>query len=147
MPGNHCRLPINRRRRGHAAIEVSLLAPWILLLFAGLFDFGVYATSLITVENAARAAALHTSQSTDAAADSDLACVVVLKHAKALSNARNLNSCASLPLTVTAAAFNDPENFPATRVTVTYQTPGLFALPYLTGRLTMTRRAEMRVNP
>lgn len=150
MPGNrfHCLTPGNRGRRGHAAIEVSLLAPWILLLFAGLFDFGVYATSLITVENAARAAALHTSQSTDAAADSYLACSVVLDHAKALSNAKNLKPpCDSLPLTVTATAFNDPENFPATRVTVTYQTPQLFTLPFMTGRLTMTRQAEMRVNP
>lgn len=151
MPGNPSPHPLSPRagrgRRGHAAVEVSLLAPWILLLFAGLFDFGVYATSLITVENATRAAALHTSQSTDAASDSDLACRVVLAHAKALANAKNLTSCNSLPLTVAAITFDDTENFPVTRVSVTYQTPQLFTLPYMTGRLTMTRRAEMRVNP
>ncbi len=149
MPGNRPlhNVSRDRGRRGHAAVEVSLLAPWILLLFAGLFDFGVYATSLITVENATRAACLHTSQSTDAAADNLLACEVVLAHAKALSNAKNLTSCGALPLTVTATTFNDSENFPVSRVSVTYQTPQLFALPYMTGRLTVTRLAEMRVKP
>ncbi len=137
----------NHRRRGHAAVEVSLLAPWILLLFAGLFDFGVYTTSLITIENATRAAALHTAQSEDAASDTELACGVVRAHAKALSNAKNLTSCNSLPLTVAATKFLDSENFTVTRVTVTYQTPRLFALPYMNGRLTMTRRAEVRVRP
>ena len=151
MPGNrpmHDSSPrAGRGRRGHAAVEVSLLAPWILLLFAGLFDFGIYATSLITIENATRAAALHTSQSTDSAADSELACSVVLAQAKALSNTKNLTSCSALPLTVAATTFDDTENFPVTRVSVTYQTPQLFTLPYMTGRLTMTRRAEMRVRP
>ena len=137
----------NRGRRGHAAVEVSLLAPWVFLLFAGLFDFGVYATSLITVENATRAAALVTSQSVDAAGDPGVACLVVLEHAKALSNAKNLTTCDSLPLIVTATSFDDSELFPVTRVSVTYQTPQLFALPYMTGRLTMTRQAEMRVKP
>lgn len=137
----------NRRRRGHAAVEVSLLAPWILLLFAGLFDFGVYTTSLITVENAARAAALITSQNDEIADKVDIACPVVLAHAKALSNAKNLNSCDSLPLRVAATKFLDSENFWVSRVSVTYQTPQLFALPYMTGRLTMTRLAEMRVKP
>jgi uncharacterized iron-regulated membrane protein len=138
----------NRRRRGHAAVEVSLLAPWILLLFAGLFDFGVYATSLITVENAARAAALITSQSYDAAIEPELACGVVRFHTKALSNVKNLTGpCGSLPLMVAQTAFQDSENFWVTRVAVTYQTPQLFTLPFMTGRLTMTRQAEMRVKP
>jgi uncharacterized iron-regulated membrane protein len=137
----------NRRRRGHAAIEVSLLAPWILLLFAGLFDFGVYTTSLITVENAARAAALTTSQSEDSATidAAAVACGVVRRHSKALSNASNLTNCDSLPLRVATTSFFDSENFRVTRVSVTYQTPQLFALPYMSGRLTMTRQAEMRV--
>ncbi len=137
----------NRRRRGHAAVEVSLLAPWILLLFAGLFDFGVYTTSLITVENAARAAALVASQSEEAANDSDLACRVVRSHARALADTKNLTQCGSLPLTVVATKFKDAEDFWVTRVSVTYQTPRLFALPFMTGRLTMTRQAEMRVRP
>ena len=68
-------------------------------------------------------------------------------HAKALPNAKNLTNCDSLPLTVAATSFLDSENFTVTRVSVTYQTPQLFTLPFMTGRLTMTRQAEMRVKP
>ena len=54
--------------------------------------------------------------------------------------------CGSGPLQVTAAAVPaaDDATKPATRVRVTYQTVQLFPLPFLMGRMTLTRQAEMR---
>ena len=68
----------NASRRGHAVAEMALLGPWVLLLFAAIFDFGTYSRALITVENATRAAALETSNNSETAGDLDLACNVVL---------------------------------------------------------------------
>jgi Flp pilus assembly protein TadG len=45
------------RRAGNSIVEFSLMAPWILFLFAGAFDWGFYAYALISVQNAARVAA------------------------------------------------------------------------------------------
>jgi hypothetical protein len=55
------------------------------------------------------------------------------------------HACTALPLIVTATPFNDSEGMPASRVAVTYQTVQLFPLPYMMGRMTLTRIAEMRV--
>ena len=48
---------IRPRQRGSALVEISLLAPWILFLFVGMFDMGMYTYSMIGVENAVRVAA------------------------------------------------------------------------------------------
>jgi Flp pilus assembly protein TadG len=141
IPGSHACVG---NRRGHAAVEVALLMPWILLLFAGIFDFGMYCRALISVENAARAAALRTSTNSESTNDYYMACSTVLSQMKTIPNTGNLTSCNALPLIVTATSGTDSENFPTTRVSVTYHTPQYFALPYLTGRLTVTRVAEMR---
>lgn len=136
-----------RCRPGHAIIEAALLAPWMLLLFAAIFDFGSYANWFISVENAARAAALHTSIVSEAADDNYLACSVVLAQLKTASNVRNLTTCDAAPLHVTATAATDTEGFITTRVLVEYQTPNLFPLPFMPGQLTLRRSAEMRVRP
>ena len=64
-------MSVNLRHRngGNAVIEVALMAPWIFFLFVGVLDFGFYAYSFISVENAARAAVLLTSQSKEAAGE------------------------------------------------------------------------------
>ena len=137
-----------RRRRGQSAIEVALMSPWIFLLFIALFDFGFYAYAAIATQNAARAAALAAASTPTSAADQAAACSQVKQEMRMLANVAALSgtfACGVLPLTVTATAFNDAEAKAASRVTVTYQTAQLFPLPFLTGRLTLTRIAEMRV--
>src|SRR5947207_14797502 len=60
-----CMMPrFNRgpwKERGHAVIEVSLMAPWIFFLFMGTLDFGFYSYAIIATQNAARVAVMQTS--------------------------------------------------------------------------------------
>jgi Flp pilus assembly protein TadG len=135
----------NMSRRGHAVVEAALLSPWLLLLFAAVFDFGFYAYSLIAVQNAARVAALATASS-PAARTVSVACPYVLQELQRMPNASALPAgCNAPPLTVSVTAFTDAEGKAASRVTVTYQTVQLIPLPWLPGRLTINRSAEMRV--
>jgi hypothetical protein len=68
IPGAH-----KRRDRGHAVVEISLLAPWILFLFVGTLDLGFYSYALICTQKAARVAVTHTSSRSATAADSAIA--------------------------------------------------------------------------
>ena len=74
------------RQGGHAILEVSMIAPWLLFLFSGVFDMGFYEYCLISTENAARVAAFYTSQASAYAGDSDGACQYALTEMKMLSN-------------------------------------------------------------
>lgn len=141
-------------RRGHAAIEIALMSPWILLLFAGVFDFGFYAYSIISVENAARAAALQTSGAAETADSSQLACALVIDELRTANNVGSGVSCpvcspgaacTAGPITVQATAVTGPDGLPASQVSVTYTSPQLFPLPWLMGRLTITRQVQMKV--
>src|SRR5215469_10770239 len=92
----------DRRRRGNALVEFSLLMPWLVFLFTGAFDCGFYAYSLISVENAASAAALRASANTTTATDQAGACAIAIQELRGLPNipANLSNSCGSAPLQV-----------------------------------------------
>lgn len=144
---------------GHAIVEIALMAPWIFLLFAAIFDFGFYAYAMIATSNAARVAVLHTSSSAATKADSAAACAYVLAEFKMMPNVASGDTCAcagancsiGAHATVKAEAVNGPDSIPgqppipASKVTVTYDTIQLFPLPWLTGKLHVQRVAEMRV--
>ncbi len=137
------------RRRGHAAIEIALMSPWILLLFIAIFDFGFYSYAAIATQNAARIAVLATSANAGSMGSQPTACQHALPEMVMLPNIASLppsHACTALPLIVTVTPIaNDSEGMPASRVAVTYQTVQLFPLPYMMGRMTLTRIAEMRV--
>ncbi len=138
----------HRGTAGQAVIEVALMSPWIFLLFIAIFDFGFYTYAAITTQNAARVAALATTDRAGNAGVQLLACQFALEEMRMLPNLASLPSsygCAALPLTVTATPFTDTEGKPASRVSVTYQTVQLFPLPFMMGRFTLTRTVEMRV--
>src|ERR1700732_5246529 len=80
------------RERGHAVIEISLMAPWIFFLFMGTLYFGFYAYAIIAVQSAARVAVMQTSQNSTTAANSTLACQYALTELNMLPNASSLNS-------------------------------------------------------
>jgi Flp pilus assembly protein TadG len=135
-----------RRSGGHAAVEVSLLAPWILFLFIGVLDLGFYSYALICTQSAARVAVVFTSVRSATAADSAAACQSALGEMSMMANVRSLSTCNSYPLIVTATAVTGVDGAPASEVAVTYQTDQLIPIPgLLAGRLTVTRRAQMRV--
>jgi len=135
-----------KRSGGTALVEFILLFPILIFLFLGTFDMGFYAYALISVQSAARVAALDTSASTAAAASQTIACAVVLQELNAMPNAAALPSgCNALPLRVTATAVPaGPDGKPASQVSVTYQTQPLIPIPGLASQLTITRVVEMR---
>jgi Flp pilus assembly protein TadG len=132
--------------RGHAVLEVALLSPWILFLFVGTFDLGFYTHALIATQNAARAGAAYTSRSSSFAANATGACRYALEELKTMSNVRNLTSCGTAPLIVTATALPaGVDGWPASSVSVTYQTNRLIPIPGLVGQLNITRTVQMLV--
>jgi Flp pilus assembly protein TadG len=138
--------PKNIRERGGAMLELALVAPWIFFLFAGALDLGYYTYALISVESAARAAALYTSTSTGTASDGTTACTYALGELKTLPNIGNLSTCDANPLKVTASAQNGSDGTAASLVSVTYQSVTLIPIPgLLQGQFTWTRSVKMRL--
>jgi uncharacterized iron-regulated membrane protein len=141
------------QEKGHAVLEIAMLAPWIFFLFVGVLDFGFYAYSAVSTTNSARGAALYTSASTGNAADTAGACQVVLAEMQAMPNARGLTSCvdpgatsASQPVGVLAQAITGPDGSQSSQVTVTYRSVSMIPIPGLmTGQMTITRVAQLRV--
>lgn len=134
---------MRRRNRGNAIVEVALMLPWIFLLFIAVFDFGFYAYAAISVENAARVVALHTSSNPSLGGDSATACFYALQELRNTANVPGLRSCGSLPLQVTALA-TTLNGVPASQVTVTYETSGGIPIPWFPGRYAITRIVSMR---
>jgi hypothetical protein len=133
--------------RGHAAVEVALLSPWILLLFLAIFNFGFFSYAAITTQNAARVAALATSAGSTSAGSQPIGCTHALQEMRMLPNIASLSAgyaCGALPLVVTVTP-TTVAGEAASRVSVTYQSVQLFPLPFLMGRMTLTRSVEMRV--
>lgn len=156
--------PASSGRRGHAVIETALMAPWIFFLFVGALDFGFCAYALISVENAARVAALTLAQTTSSAssptATSD-ACTLIKQELGSMANAVSFDSnCSSGVLVVktsyvaagsaadsSAADCGASGCWPASSVTVTYQTVPLIPFPGFlkTNKLTITRTVQVGV--
>src|SRR3954466_11817603 len=109
-------------RRGTAMLELALLSPWIVFLFIGVFDYGFYAYSLITLEAATRSAALWNS-SHATPADTTAACTVVTGEMQTLVNMNGVTTCGGgSPVSVTATQVTGPDNGNAAKVSVTYTT-------------------------
>ena len=143
---------------GHAVVEVALMAPWIFLLFAMVFDIGFYCYAVIATQNAARSGVMWTSRSSSYVVDLTAACEIARRELRGLPNvSAALNACApnaaaitdALPIAVEVAAILGPDlplsPFGAAQVSVSYRSPQLFPLPGLMGRMTVTRIAEARV--
>jgi len=121
------------------------MAPWILFLFMGTIDLGFYSYAIIATENAARVATMQTSATPTTATDNTLACNFALTELNVLPNTRSLATCAALPVIVNATTFIDADGASAARVDVTYQTINMIPIPGLTGQLSITRNAQMRL--
>ena len=132
-------------RRGGAVLEMALALPWLFFFFVGALDLGFFTYALVSVESAARVAALHTSKF--GAADSAAACTSALGEMRSLPNVGNvLTTCAADPVVVTATAVNGPDGNPATLVSVTYQSIRLIPIPgVLASQFRWTRAVKMSV--
>ena len=135
-----------RRSRGTAMLELALLSPWICFLFAGVFDSGFYAYSLITLETATRSAAAHNSNA-NTPIDSAKACEIVRNEMQGLLNMSGVTGCGGgSPISVVATQVAGPDAEAAARVAVTYTTPRLIPIPgILAGQVTITRAVTMKI--
>lgn len=107
---------------------------------------GLYSYALISVENAARVAALYCSaSSTTCSTWSTSACPLALDQLKNLPNAPS--SCASpLSGSATYTASGGPDGGPTITITVKYAMPTLVGIPnLLPGTYTVVRSVEMRL--
>jgi hypothetical protein len=124
-------------------LETSLMVPLAFFLFLGMTDFGFYVYAFITTGNAARVAAQYTNN-TGGVGQSTVACGVVLREMQSLPNVSPLSACND-PLTVVATQYTDSNGELASQVAVTYTTIQLFPLPFMAGKMTLTRTARMRL--
>jgi Flp pilus assembly protein TadG len=151
-----------RNKKGSAVVEAALMMPWLAFLFVGVLDFGFYSYAAICTQNAARAAAMLTSHDTKSQTAA-LACQAALGELQILPNMSGVSTCTALPTIVAikklcASGSADPtcngspcadcdqDRFAqSVQVSVTYQTIPLVPIPGLTGQVTLTRIAEMRI--
>jgi Flp pilus assembly protein TadG len=124
----------HKRSRGQALVELAIVAPWIFFLFMYVVDTGICMVAAISVQNAARAAALYYASTSGATFNK--ACSVVTNQLQSLPNAPANCSSASLQLSVTTST-----SAPAV-ITVTYQTPmPIYAPPFFSGTYQIKRSA------
>lgn len=142
------------KERGNSFVEVALMMPWILFLFVGVFDFGFYAYSFISVQNAARVGAMRAS-----AGAFSSAYLYAIGELQTMPNAPSAGTCAPSAdnssvtvcgsVTITAEpvpAGADGE--PAASVSVTYRMLPLIPIPgLLSGPSSITRTVQMRIRP
>jgi hypothetical protein len=127
-------------------MEMALLSPWIIFLFIGVFDWGFYAYSLITLETATRTAASWNANH-NAPNDSASACTYVLAEMQTLTNMGGVTTCGGTsPVSVSASQVTGPDNENAAQVSVTYTTPSLIPIPGLLAKqYTITRVVQMKL--
>ena len=144
--------PVKECQRGTAMVEFALVDPLLFILSLVSFDSGLYIFSFISVQSAARAAAIRNAGSTESAADQSGACSVVTDHLRGLP-AMTAGSCASSPLVVSSVLCNSlscgqasasADGQPATLVTVSYTLPSLFRIP-LFGTQVVKIASEMKL--
>ena len=141
--GTSC-LDGRRRRQGSSIIEMTLIFPWFVFLFVGAFDWGFLAHALISVESAARVAALYSASQSSAPAVSTL-CPIVRNELKIASNVNDTLACTSSPLVVSVTSGAGPDGQTAYTVSVAYTTLRLIPIPgLLTGQATITRSVQVR---
>jgi Flp pilus assembly protein TadG len=136
---------MKRRRGGNNIIEFALIAPWYVFLFIGTFDMGLYSYAMISVQNAARVAAMHCAASVAAVSDGK-ACTLAIDQLQDMPTVPTV--CTGNPLTVTATAIAGPEGVAnsAAKVTVSYVMPALAGVPGLMpGQYTVTRSVTMKI--
>jgi Flp pilus assembly protein TadG len=128
-------------------VELAFIIPWVAFLFVGALDAGFYSYGLISVESAARVAALYTSSSSSTAADAAGACTYVLGELQGLPNiGTSVTSCGSNPLTVTAASVTGAGGTSATLVSVTYRSMAMIPIPgILSNQFTWSRNVKLPI--
>ena len=149
-------MSLRTNQKGNALIEFALVAPLLFLFLFSVVDFGFYAYSFISVENAARAAASRNASGYDTADDQETACAMVIEELRGLPNIGSAfqTDCSSAPVQVSSVrcdastaclgTVTSADGKPASAVTVTYTLPAVFRMP-IPGPAAINRTFQMKV--
>src|SRR2546423_867141 len=96
-----------RDKNGNAIVEFALIAPLLGMLCLVVLDAGIYVTSFISVQSAARAAASRNSGGESSASDQESACTVAIEQLRGLPGVPAEN-CGTAPLVVTSVYCSGP---------------------------------------
>jgi len=119
------------------------MMPWLIFLFVGVFDWGFYSHALISIESAARVAALYGSSASGGNVSASAICSRVLDELKISANTSGISTCMALPVIVTPSC-TTTAGLNAVQVAVTYQTLQLIPIPdLLTGQATLHRVVQI----
>lgn len=158
---------MKKTAQGSAIVEMTLMMPWLFLLFICVLDFGFYAYAAICTQNAARFVAMYAAQQ-GAAVGPGQACQIAMGEMGWLPNlqvtVQTPNPCSGGPVSdpsplavsvrVLDATSTNPacadcalnSNATSAQATVTYRSIPLFAIPgVMMGRMNLTRIAEARI--
>jgi Flp pilus assembly protein TadG len=154
--GVSCTRRFGGNKKGNAVVEFALIAPLLFPMLLAAFDFGMYAYAFISVQNAARVAAMRNSGGPDSAADQESACSMAIEELRGLPNIGSSfqSGCTASPLVVTSVKCSDSiscggstksaDGSVAASVTVAYTMPSVFTFP-IAGPSAITRNAQMKV--
>ena len=128
-------------------LELALLSPWIIFLFIGALDWGFYAYSLITLEDATRAAVTYAASGSSNYTQTAAICTIVTDEMKTLIKMNGSATCGgSSPVSISSTQVTGPDNATAVQVSVTYTTPQMIPIPGLLAKqFTITRSLTMKL--
>ena len=139
-----------RHQRGGSLIEFSLMLPWALFLFVGVFDWGFFVHALISTEDAARVAALYAAN--NGGGGTTTACTLVLQEMSISANLTGVTSPCPGPVSDTAPVAVSLtcvalDSVNGVKAAVTYRTLQLIPIPgLLTGKATLYRTAQLPIS-
>ena len=132
------------QRHGGALVELSLIVPWYIFLFVGVFDWGFYSHALISVQSAVRVAGLYAAGQSSLPSVSSV-CPYVRNELKIVANVNDSLTCTASPIVLTVTSVTGADGNPAYRISLTYTTLQLIPIPgLLTNQATFTRTLQMR---
>jgi Flp pilus assembly protein TadG len=135
-------------QKGHSAVEVALILPWLVYCFVGAFDLGIYSYALISAQSAARVVGMYASSSTSTAQNPAMACTYALAELQDSPGMATTSSCASGGVVGVSTSYlaTGADGLPAAQVSITYKPPQLIGLPgMLSGKLSITRTVEFPI--
>jgi len=132
------------REGGQAALEAGLMLPWLVFCFIGCLDLGTACYSLISTQNAARAAAVWGSYSAANAASSSFtteACSYALTELEGAPGVGSgTTTCGGTsPVSVTASSVTGNDGQAAVSVTVSYKL-SMVAIPAILAKSVVLAR-------
>ena len=130
------------------------MAPLLFALMLAIVDSGLYVYSFISVQSAARSAALRNSGSAETAADATSACSIAANQLQGLPSMGSYSgSCSAAPLVVTSilcqtgscgSATGSADGTESALVTVKYSVPAMFGFP-IAGPPVITASSQMKL--